>query len=143
MARKLSDQDRQMFAVFMDRHTHCWACGWQPGLARPVSQDIWAAPQRLENHHIIGGSGRKHIRPNIARLCSLCHRLFHGDRIRVNGELLPELSMGNILYLKLVHDPRWYKRDELDDLTIGLLPTPEMLDDWFTDGWKARQGGKR
>lgn len=140
MGKRLTEKDRRMFGAFMDEHNHCWACGWEPGRVRPISRDNWAAPFRLENHHIIGGSGRKHLRSNLARLCSLCHRLFHGDRIRIQPSvLLPLLHIENVLWLKKARDPNWYRPEELNDLSIGIVPLPEEPDDWFTDGYKERR----
>ena len=143
MARRLTDKDRQTFSLFMDQHGHCWGCGWQPRMQRPVSRDIWAGPLKLENHHIVGGSGRKHLRQNLARMCSLCHRLFHGDRIRISPEVvLPNLDLSNILWLKRKRDKRWYNADMLTELAIGVMPKPIKPDKWFISEYKSRQGGK-
>ena len=143
MARKLSDSERAMFEAFMAEHSSCWACGWEPGRVRPISRDNWAAPFKLENHHIVGGSGRKHLRDNLARLCSLCHRLHHGDRIRVDGSLLPQLTLANVLWLKARRDWTNFDVGVLDGLAIGVMPEEEKPDPWFVDGYKTRQGGKR
>lgn len=128
MPKRLTTEQTLMFKQFMEEFTACWACGWR--LELYLSRD-WMI-SRLENAHIIGGSGRKQDRRNIARLCSGCHRLSHGDIIRIAGEPLPKLTLGNILHLKQEFDPEFYSPDYLIDIKIGVfLPEPEKLPYWF------------
>tara|TARA_R110002110_G_scaffold344268_1_gene554233 strand:+ start:139 stop:303 length:165 start_codon:yes stop_codon:yes gene_type:complete len=53
--------------------------------------------------------------------------------------LLPLLHIENVLWLKKARDPNWYRPEELNDLSIGIVPLPEEPDDWFTDGYKERR----
>ena len=130
MARKLTANEVTLFELFMRDNRCCWSCGWFRGKAK-IAPD-YAAPVRLENHHIVGGSGRKHLRENLARLCSICHRVFHGDRIRLdNGELIPEISLANILFMKKFHDGEYYCVDVLNSLAIGIMPDCEKPDEFF------------
>lgn len=130
MAKRLSDQERVMFDLFVQENPCCWSCGWRMGKQK-VAPD-YAAPVKLENHHVVGGSGRKHLRENLARLCSICHRIFHGDRIRLdNGELIPEINLSHVLYMKRLHDPEWYDVEVLNNLAIGVMPDPEKPDTYF------------
>lgn len=126
---KMTTQDREMFESFMADHRWCWMCGWEVGGKRPVSSDVWAAPLRLENHHIVGGAGRKHVRQNIARLCSICHRVFHGDIIRIKKDfVLPDITLANILYAKRRLDKDWYDISVLNELATGVMPEPVRPD---------------
>ena len=129
---KLSAKERNMFVLFMTENSCCWICGWQRGKKNPVSKEIWSAPLSLENHHIVGGSGRKHVRQNIARLCSICHRVFHGDIIRITKEfVLPNITIANILYAKRSMDEKWYDVSVLNKLAIGIMPEPVRPDSYY------------
>ncbi len=133
MVRKLTDEQRAMFAQFMREHPRCWSCGWCQGKAK-VAPD-YAGPVKLENHHIVGGSGRKHARWNLARLCSICHRVHHGDRIRLSsGELLPSINRGQVLFLKRAHDSTWFDVTKLDSIAIGVMPSIEPPNKFYR-GW--------
>lgn len=126
MAKAPTSAERKMYAEFIDRFRFCWACGWSGGFR------AWMVP-RLENAHIVGGAGRRHDRRAIARLCAGCHRLSHGDRIVVDGIVLPTLSLQNLLWLKQAYDPEWYDVPYLQSLRIKRAEAlvPEELPEWF------------
>lgn len=112
----LTQEEKQMFECFMAQFRFCWACG-ADGLRRDDSYTPGLIyPRKLANHHIVGGSGRKHFRWNLSRLCRLCHDLHHGESIRLNDWKLPVLAMNNILWLKRYHDPDWYRPRSLHEL---------------------------
>lgn len=119
----------------------CWACGrnerqrphwWNGGVFC------------IERAHIIGGPGRKHqdsIRGCVL-LCTTCHQLQHGATIRFLGEILPNLSKGNLVWLKRERDPANFDIEALNDWAIGVAPDPEPLDAWFADQYRFRHGSR-
>ena len=135
MARSMTDSERIMFVHFMAENQRCWCCGWQPNRGQDYIAPDYAAPVRLENHHIVGGAGRKHIRENIARLCSICHRVFHGDRIRLeSGKLLPEITLAHVMWMKRESDRRYYNPEKLSELSIRRMPDPEPPSNVYQGG---------
>jgi len=52
-------------------------------------------------------------------LCSLCHRLAHGERCVVNGKPLLKISLSELLWLKKKFDEKFYDRKYLADLWLG------------------------
>lgn len=107
--------------------THCAAC-WIDHVEAERSGFIG-----LSSHHIIKRSRIRCDRPwNLLRLCERCHRLAEGERIRVNGLLLPALTEGHCLWLKLTDDPGEWRPKLLAKLKApvrldGLLPVPMVL----------------
>jgi hypothetical protein len=99
----------------------CWCCGW------PIEDDqLWHV--KLDIAHIIGGNGRRvEDRRAIVLLCQYpCHQLAHGATVRVNGLVLPKLTLGNLLWLKRERDKEHYDPDWLASLWHGkTLPDPE------------------
>jgi hypothetical protein len=63
-------------------------------------------PQPLQRHHIVGGTSKFDHEANWLKLCSLCHDHYHsgGKRFR-EGERLPDLVLGHILWSKRDVDP--------------------------------------
>lgn len=93
----LTKTEKQMYAEFVNEYPFCWACRYQP---LPDLDEIGVCFSRLENAHIVGGAGRRADRRCIARLCSVHHRIFDGDRFRFKGWQLTKLTIGNIIWLK-------------------------------------------
>lgn len=124
--KRLTPSQRAMYEQFNRDFNFCWACGWHGSFRG------WMLP-KLDNAHLIGGSGRKADRRCIARLCMGCHRLNHGDRIVVNGHALPTLNLQNLLWLKAHFDPDHYDPEYLMSLRIKRAEPliPEPLPDWF------------
>lgn len=84
----------------------------------------------LQSHHVIRRSRIRCDRPwNLLRLCERCHRLAEGECIRVDGVVLPVLTEGHCLWLKLTADPDEWRPKMLAKLKApvkleGLLPVP-------------------
>lgn len=108
------------FAVEQQRCACCWI-GVNPFLSR-----------KLEIHHIIR-QGRSDERCNLLRLCNECHRLAEGENIRQDGELLPKLSLGMCLWMKLESDYGNHNLRRLAELYHKRLPEPELLPDVHMD----------
>ncbi len=123
---RLTTAQSEMYGNFSLVFDFCWACGFQWGQYRD-----WHYP-RLENAHIVGGQGRRHDRRAIVRLCMGCHLLAHGDTVMDEyGDLFPQLSRANLVWLKSIYDPDHYDHDYLDGLAIGRIEDPEPLPGWF------------
>ena len=117
--KRLTKQERAMYEQFMDEFPTCMRCGWQPG----VGYRGWMI-HRLENAHILGGVSRTHHRSNLVRLCSGCHRT-ERETIRVEGKVLPMLTLAGKLWLKMTHDPEWYDVEYLVSISIkNTMPEP-------------------
>jgi len=92
----------------------CWLCG-----AGPRDQPRWwHAPWIIERAHIVAAPRREDIRA-IILLCSLCHRLEHGQEI--NGQVL-KLTLAHKLWLKLHRHPEAYDRKFLRANSHTSLP---------------------
>ena len=92
----------------------------------------WHLP-RLEIAHIVGGSGRVADRRAINRLCAGCHMLNHGHSVRLNGALLPVLTLEHMLWLKERNDPENYDLEFIKSLRIKSHEPiqPMILPGWF------------
>lgn len=104
------------FAVDQQRCACCWI-GVNPFLSR-----------KLEVHHMIK-QGRSDERCNLLRLCNECHRLAEFERVRVDGKILPTLTLGRCLWLKLESDSEHFNLPRLAELYHKNLPEVEMLPD--------------
>lgn len=132
--------DKKVLDAFAQEFTFCWACGWGGGsFTRRLPWRDWHIP-KLDIAHIIGGSGRHHTRENITRICAGCHRLFHGDRIKVHGKYLPQLTLSNLLWLKLVFDPVHYCRGYLKDIRQRAVPRASIPKAWFQEEFLRNTG---
>jgi hypothetical protein len=81
-------------------------------------------------HHLIR-RGRSDEATNLALLCGRCHEFCHGARVRVEGELLPGLSLGMQLACKRLADPSGYDPVRLAVLRGRCLPEEEALPEWL------------
>lgn len=131
----LSRESREMYEEFMAEWPCCMMCGWGDGRRREFR--YWMIP-RLDNAHIIGGSGRRHDRRCIVRLCAGCHRLSHGDKIKVDGRALPNFGLGEMLWLKRERDVDYFDLEYLAGLKIGALPDIVEPHTWFIEQWNMR-----
>lgn len=121
----------------------CMICGWSPLKCQvahlPYKGDeiLW-----LETDHISGGAGRSDESANLCRICSRCHRLKHGARIkRDDGTYWPKLTLANILWAKKRSNPAEY-----DAFRIGVLlgrpaPEPEEPAEVFMVEWRRNKRG--
>ena len=109
-------------------HSHpepwCWNCG-RDETDRP---SWWGAWWLVERAHIIAGNrqNRKDRRAAIL-LCSLCHKLQHGENIvgDFEPELREPLTMARMLGLKQLHDAAYYDPEFLEANCVGRLPEAE------------------
>jgi len=131
--RTLTDQERNMFEVFIAQNYFCWSCGVDNVRRRSTEYTPGIDyPRDLENHHIVGASGRVHIRQNLSRLCTMCHDLVEGDCIRSeSGDQMPRLTLENVLWLKMVFDPDWYDPSVIERLRHQAVDEPLRPPIWF------------
>jgi hypothetical protein len=80
----------------------------------------------LHVHHMLSGRfGRKDHPANYLRLCGPCHDLVHcGGQRGASGDLLPTLTLGMQLTLKMETDIENYDRDWMQTV-MGKQPLPE------------------
>lgn len=137
MSRRLTDEDREMFAEFSSDYRLCWACGIPDGQRDTLIDH----PRNLERAHIIGGAGRVHDRRNLARLCAMCHRLHHGDTIRrPNGKPLPNLRFDHLLWLQYRFEG-YIDRKFLRSIRISqFIPRPCIVPAWHLAQFRKWQG---
>lgn len=127
--KRLTREQRLMYASFAQHNTYCWNCGWT---GYPTRDWCWAW---FHNAHIIGASGRTHDRRNLVRLCHGCHLLAHGAAIPVSGRYLPTFDRAGLLWLKREYDAAYFDLDYLQTLAIGRLPEPVEPDrTWALEG---------
>ena len=112
MARSLTSADRAMYKAFVSQFQHCWACRFQrlPRITAGFPLD------RLENAHIVGGSGRRHDRRAIVRLCKLHHMISHGETFTECRSA--NVTLENLLWLKRHYDSENYDLEYIKGLRI-------------------------
>lgn len=82
----------------------CACCGINQ---RQAQRHRWPG---LQVHHIVKRSRRLcHLAANLLCLCERCHRLAEGERVRVDGALLPTLSFAHCLWLKREAEPATWR----------------------------------
>jgi hypothetical protein len=149
--KTLTEQEKRMFEFFMGEFVFCWACGAQEGFHSAKYTPGLIYPRWLDNHHIIGGASRLHFRWNLARLCGLCHDLFHGANVvldlpgrSLEDRTLPNLTLANVCWLKQYHDPRWWKPEELSRIRLSSAEElePERPPAWFEEEYGRRFNSK-
>lgn len=102
----------------------CWACG-RSMRDRPSN---WYAPWLIERAHIVS-KPRIEDRRCVVMLCSLCHKISHGERF--SGLVQPKLERPHLLWIKRRIDPLWYDPELLAKCVIGLLPELERPPRWY------------
>ena len=97
----------------------CWACG-RDEFAKPVD---WFAPWLIERAHIVKHPRREDARA-VVLLCSLCHKVSHGDKIRTSDRSPPyvPLEVSHLLWLKKHFDRRFFALTFLQSNAISKLP---------------------
>lgn len=113
-------KDPAFYAAWAQAHRKCHACGIPTSKAKSMR---WPG---LSTHHIIK-PGRSDEACNLLRLCQRDHDLAEGRSIRVNGNLLPKLSIGICLSLKKECSPGEWDPERLAWLFGKSLPDLEPI----------------
>jgi hypothetical protein len=102
----------------------CWACiNTHSFYDKP---DWWFAPWLIERAHIVNKPRAKDRRACIL-LCSLCHKLSHGEKFaRHDGPQVP-LTLPQMLWLKRMNDRKFYDREFLQRHHLGKLPNAQKF----------------
>lgn len=115
--------------------SRCWYCGDR---SRPSG---FYAPWMVERAHIVS-KPRKLDRRVVVGLCSVCHRIQHGERL--SGIERPRLCVASMLWLKREVDPEWYDPDFMQRCSVRRLPDPEEPEfcirpvmRWRGEVWRA------
>lgn len=140
MPRRLTKDERDMFANFTADYPFCWACGIpaNPSWVESIHVKL-DYPRNLERNHIIRGAGRVHDRRNISMLCKLCHDLSGFAVIRLDRHFLPHVELRHLLWLQLRFEGR-IDRPFLRQLRGQTLPKPAPVPKWFRDSFFGWQG---
>ncbi len=97
--------------------SRCWACG---DTRCPAG---FFAPWSIERAHIVN-KPRREDRRAVIGLCSVCHRVSHGERL--SGLSRVRLGVEHMLWLKRWVDTDWYDPEFLQTCSVRRLPEPEM-----------------
>jgi crossover junction endodeoxyribonuclease RusA len=103
-------------------HKFCWWCG-RTARDRPRE---WGALFMLERAHMVN-KPRRADRRAVIILCSLCHRIQHGDIFRwlerpIGGAIT--ITLENMLWLKAAADPDYYDPVFLRTCSVRTIPEP-------------------
>ena len=79
----------------------------------------WDGPWLIERAHIVS-QPRVEDRRAAILLCTVCHRVQHGEKI-AQAEMRP-VTLPEMLWLKSVRDPEFYDRRFLQRHHVGKLP---------------------
>ncbi len=140
--RAKPSKDTVFYAEWGRQHTFCAACGRD------------GPTFGLQSHHIVK-QGRSHEAANLLRLCAWpCHSLAEGldvrgastmfedpwlGLIRVPGDLLPKITLGIALSMKLRCDPAEVDMARLQELRGSRLPDPEEIPLYFVRQFAANR----
>lgn len=105
------NDERQELQAFAEAFDFCFVC--------------WSEDD-LHIHHLSQGSGRRHLRENLCRLCATCHERLHF----VAGT--KTLTKGQVLNAKRLADPLFFSEKKLAQLRgrVGLSYVLEPLPEW-------------
>lgn len=112
---RVVDPGYEMFAA---QENNCWACG----RTRMDKPNYWGAPFLLERAHVCNKPRVEDCRVCVV-LCSLCHRISHGDTFTYCE--LPPLTKAHLLWIK--RDRGGYDAAFLAKHNVGALPEPMEL----------------
>lgn len=134
-AAKLKREIAEEYAAFLPSTDFpwCWFCG-RDALQRPEG---WYGKFLTERAHIVN-KPRLENRRSVILLCSLCHKVQHGEQLALPGLaklIVPTLS--SILWLKQRFDPKFYDREFLQRSSITKLPTArkpprEVIENYYS-----------
>jgi hypothetical protein len=116
----MTSKDKLLFQEFAAAFDRCAVCHWPESDPR----------RRLEIHHLMSGSARKHDRRNLLKLCSQCHGIYHGGKIFGN---FPDIDKRILLGAKRDEDPDHYDPRFLAELRHRkhLGYEPEEIPEWY------------
>jgi hypothetical protein len=118
---------------------HCWWCG------RGVEHkpDSWFAPWLIERAHIVS-SPRVEDRRAVVLLCSMCHRVSHGEQLVLPSmEKLVVPQVSHMVWLKKRFDHSHYDRAFLNSLSIAMLPRAKAPQKEVLDNYASRRQDMR
>ena len=113
-----------------DTGGRCWRCG-RTAQQRPR---WWGAPFGIERAHICN-KPRIEAREACISLCSLCHRIQHGDRFPQCQDR--PLKIPELLAIKKWCDPEYWDRAFLQKCSIRRLPREATRKQVAKVAWKA------
>jgi len=140
--RDFSNEDGQRYLMMLKETDRpwCWACG----RGANDRSSGWFAPWILTLAHLAAGGSKmkRHInRRAVVIFCPLCHLLHstsgEGSR-KVNGTEYPQLSNGNVLWIKRSFDPEWFDLDWIAERWLGELPDLIPPNAWFIGQYRQR-----
>lgn len=89
-------------------------------------------------HHILGGNcGRSDEPANYALVDGVCHDLAEGRQIRQYGKVLPTISLGLMITIKMIRDHEDFSLSRLAELNRERLPHLEPIPDWIERHYKV------
>lgn len=121
-------KDPVLYGRYVEDFPYCQACGLP--LYAAVKQTV-----SLTRHHIIKFR-RSDERCNLLVLCSRDHDLAELRSVRRGGLLLPKLTLGVCLSLKLLRTPDEYDAERLAELFGQALPDLEPVPQFLVDEWR-------
>ncbi len=110
---------------------YCWICGRDEN-QRP---GWWHAPWLIERAHLVN-QPRVLDRRAIVLLCSLCHRISHGDNF---PEINYEITKANLVWAKAVYDESWFDPGFLRQHSVAAIPEPQEPDVKLINQFGARR----
>lgn len=128
-------RDRVFYANWGAAHEFCQSCGRSNEQSR---RDWGCIP--LSTHHFIK-QHRAHEACVLLRLCQGCHDLAEGRTIRVDGLVLPKLTIGICRTLKLVRETSQVNWNRCRQLRGSELPELEKIPRFFEEQFRERRPG--
>ncbi len=120
---------KEVYDAMLLEFDRCWICGRTADFSDKPAW--WYAPWLIERHHVVRNP-RVEDRRAVICLCSLCHRVQHGDRF-VGSWLLPSktvchrATLSQLLWVKKKHDLAYWDRAWLAQHVVGKLPRAKEL----------------
>lgn len=114
----------------------CWWCG--RGLEhQPAS---WSAPWIIERAHIVNNP-RREDRRAVVLLCSMCHRVQHGEQLVLPGMTqIVRPGLAQLIWMKRNRDPEFFCREFLQANHIGRLPSARAPHKTVLSMYQQRRG---
>lgn len=93
---------------------YCWACGADNG-NKPRT---WHGPWFMQRAHIVNKPRIKDRRVVLC-LCPHCHFVFD------DASAKSRITLANAIWLKWVHDPKFFDYDLMQNCSVKKLPNPD------------------